>query len=61
MASDFKDESNIKIGGVDCYHVFFTLYLCIEAYCDICKTVELKKKHACLTIDVPIVSVGNKK
>lgn len=63
MASDFKDESNIKIGGVDCYHVvvFLTLYLFIEAYCDICKTVELKKKPACLTIDVPIVSVGNKK
>lgn len=45
MASDFKDASNIKIGGVDCYHVvvFLTLYLFIEAYCDICKTVELKK------------------
>lgn len=44
MASDFKDESNIKIGGVDCYHGFFlTLYLFIEAYCDICKTVQLKK------------------
>lgn len=45
MVSDFKDESNIKIGGVDCYHVvvFLTLYLFIEAYCDICKTVELKK------------------
>lgn len=41
--------------------VFLTLYLFIEAYCDICKTVELEKKHACLTIDVPIVSVGNKK
>lgn len=45
MVSDFKDVSNIKIGGVDCYYVFFLIfYLFIEVYCDICKIVELKKK-----------------
>lgn len=40
MVSDFKDVSNIKIGGVDCYYVFFLIfYLFIEVYCDICKIV----------------------
>lgn len=41
MVSDFKDVSNIKIGGVDCYYVvvFLIFYLFIEVYCDICKIV----------------------